>query len=195
MAFAYSSFKAICCNTNKITQSRSRLFSKFGVGNYSKAYEGDGKTKVQILNKELDIGLMINSYNQYGFRLNNNMSIVGPMAIFSKSVLSWNVNEYRDINEDSLSLFGILEPKLDILVIGIGNEKVTPEISQRILNFIKNHKINIEILRTEQACTTFNFLNAESRMVAGAFIPPKHISVNEDDLFYRNRKTNLYDGQ
>lgn len=47
-------------------------------------YEGDGKTKVQILNKEIDLGLMINSYSQYGFRLNNELKVVGPLAIFPR---------------------------------------------------------------------------------------------------------------
>lgn len=47
-------------------------------------YEGDGKTSVQILNKEMENGLMINSFSQVGFRLNNDMMILGPMAIFPK---------------------------------------------------------------------------------------------------------------
>lgn len=47
-------------------------------------YDGDGKTKVNILNRELDLGLMINSYSQYGFRLNNELKVVGPMAIFPR---------------------------------------------------------------------------------------------------------------
>lgn len=50
----------------------------------SAAYDGDGKTKVNILNRELDLGLMINSYSQYGFRLNNDFKVVGPMAIFPR---------------------------------------------------------------------------------------------------------------
>lgn len=47
-------------------------------------YDGDGKTSVNILNKEMENGLMINSYSQFGFRLNNELVIVGPMAIFSR---------------------------------------------------------------------------------------------------------------
>lgn len=50
----------------------------------SGAYHGDGKTKVNILNRELDLGLMINTYSQDGFRLNNGLNIVGPMAIFPR---------------------------------------------------------------------------------------------------------------
>lgn len=47
-------------------------------------YHGDGKTKVNILNAELELGLMINSYSQTGFRLNNELRVVGPMAIFPR---------------------------------------------------------------------------------------------------------------
>lgn len=47
-------------------------------------YHGDGKTKVNILNRELDLGLMINSYSQIGFRLNNELRVIGPMAIFPR---------------------------------------------------------------------------------------------------------------
>lgn len=47
-------------------------------------YEGDGKTKINILNRELDLGLMINAYSQLGFRLNNELRVVGPMAIFPR---------------------------------------------------------------------------------------------------------------
>lgn len=170
---------------------KSPLVSSFK--NYSSAYEADGKTKVNILNKELDLGLMINGFSQYGFRLNNDMVIIGPMAIFPRSVLSWNINNFEDINEDSLSIFYTLEPKIDVLVIGIGDQKVTPQLSKKIIEFMKKYKINVEILTTEQACATFNFLNAESRMVAAALIPPLHISYNENNILQTKlRKKELY---
>ncbi|CAD7088162.1 unnamed protein product [Hermetia illucens] len=157
------------------------------------AYEHDGKTRVSILNKELDLGLMINNFSQVGFRLNNEMVIVGPMAIFPRSALSWNVGSMDDINEDSLSLFYTLEPKIDILVLGIGDQKVTPKFSRKIIEFMRKYRINVEVLSTEQACATFNFLNAESRMVAAALIPPLHISYNENDLLQTKlRQKELY---
>jgi hypothetical protein len=49
---------------------------------------------------------------QIGFRLNNGMYVLGPMAIFPRTVLSWNVGSVDEINEDSLSLFCLLEPKI-----------------------------------------------------------------------------------
>ncbi|XP_058822867.1 NADH dehydrogenase [ubiquinone] 1 alpha subcomplex assembly factor 3 [Topomyia yanbarensis] len=148
----------------------------------SSAYDGDGKTTLSILNLEAESGLLINSYSQVGFRLNNNMVVLGPMAIFPRTVFSWNVASYEDINEESLSLFSVLEPKIDILVVGIGDQPMTPALNKRIIEYMRKYRINVEVLSTEQACATFNFLNSEGRVVAGALIPPVSLRVNEDDV-------------
>ncbi|XP_030246634.1 NADH dehydrogenase [ubiquinone] 1 alpha subcomplex assembly factor 3 [Drosophila navojoa] len=161
---------------------------------YSKAYDYDGKTKVSIFNTETDMGLMITSYSQYGFRLNNNMVLIGPITVFPRSVLSWNVNSFEDITEESLSLFPTLEPKIDVLIIGIGDQSPTASLTKRIIKYMKKYNINVEILRTEQACATFNFLNAEGRMAACALIPPLHISYNENDVLQSKlRQKQLYE--
>lgn len=165
MAFRSTIAKNIC--TSHVRQS---------------TYEGDGKTSVSILNREADAGLLINSFSQVGFRLSNDMKVIGPMAIFPRSVLSWNVETHEDITEESLSLFTALEPKIDILVIGIGDQQTTPAFTKKIIEFMKKYRINVEVLNTEQACATFNFLNAESRVVAAALIPPVSLRFNEDDL-------------
>ncbi|XP_058452071.1 NADH dehydrogenase [ubiquinone] 1 alpha subcomplex assembly factor 3 [Malaya genurostris] len=160
----------------------------------SSSYDGDGKTSVSILNMEADSGLLINSYSTVGFRLNNNMVVVGPMAIFPRTVFSWNVASYEDINEESLSLFSVLEPKIDVLVVGIGDQPVTPAFNKKIIDYMRKYKINVEVLNTEQACATFNFLNAEGRVVAGALIPPITMRINEDDMMrtqVSNRQTFL----
>lgn len=164
------------------TQQAINIIIYYSLTTQRFAYEGDGKTSVRVLNKELDRGLMIDAYSQAGFRLNNGINVVGPMAIFPRTVLSWNVGTADEINEASLSLFAILEPKVDILVLGVGDEKITPAFSKKIIEYMRKHRINVEVLSTEQACTTFNFLNHEGRVVAGALIPPKMINVFDDDL-------------
>lgn len=143
------------------------------------------------MNKELDRGLMIDAFSQAGFRLNNGINVVGPMAIFPRTVLAWNIGTAEDINEASLSLFAILEPKIDILVIGVGDEKITPDFSRRIIEYMRKHRINVEVLSTEQACTTFNFLNHEGRVVAGAMIPPKMINIYDEDLMLAQGNSRL----
>jgi hypothetical protein len=38
--------------------------------------------------------------------------VLGSMAIFPRTVLSWNVGNVHAINEDSLLLFCLIEPKI-----------------------------------------------------------------------------------
>jgi NADH dehydrogenase [ubiquinone] 1 alpha subcomplex assembly factor 3 len=40
------------------------------------------------------------------------MYVLGPMAIFPHTILSWNVSQVDEISEDSLTLFSLLEPKI-----------------------------------------------------------------------------------
>jgi NADH dehydrogenase [ubiquinone] 1 alpha subcomplex assembly factor 3 len=160
--------------------------------NYS--YQGDGKTTVTILNDEIDSPLMIDGYHHKGFRLNNGMTVVGPVAIFPKTVFAWDVGSVTDITPDSLALFGILAPKLDILVIGVGD--AGNQIDPSVLRFLREKKIGFEILSTEHACQTFNFLSVEKRCVAGALIPPVKIIFYDDDVIeHRNRRRQLFQTQ
>ncbi|KAK7868391.1 hypothetical protein R5R35_013678 [Gryllus longicercus] len=159
-----------------------RRIVKSSTGHRFKSYEGDGKTTVSILNTDPSTGLMIDSYSQMGFRLNNGMVVIGPMAIFPKTVLSWNIDSVTKVNEESLSLFCALEPKIDILILGVGDNQEFSTFNRNILKYMNQNKISVELLTTEQACTTFNFLNAERRYVAGALIPPNSLRVNEDDI-------------
>uniref|UniRef100_A0A1B6MFV0 NADH dehydrogenase [ubiquinone] 1 alpha subcomplex assembly factor 3 n=1 Tax=Graphocephala atropunctata TaxID=36148 RepID=A0A1B6MFV0_9HEMI len=162
------------------------------------AYEGDGKTTVSVLNNEDGAAMMINSYSLLGFRLNNGLFLVGPVAMFPRTVLSWNVRDDYDVNVKSLSLFLHLAPKLDVLVIGLSdarNQKLLmslrKEVHEMMSGWKPDRKINIEVLPTEKAVTTFNFLNAEKRFVGAALIPPTHYTPTLDDEFrtaYLNKK-------
>lgn len=115
------------------------------------------------------------------------------MAIFPRTILAWNVDNTDDIDEHSLKLFCVLEPKLDILLIGTGDEEVTPELINRIKAITRKYNVPVEVLKTEAAVTTYNFLNAESRIVAAALIPPKKLKFNDMDLlFTQARHKELY---
>ncbi|KAK2718214.1 hypothetical protein QYM36_005511 [Artemia franciscana] len=158
-------------------------------------YDAEKKVTVNVLNKEFDLGLMIDSYGNTGFRLNNGVFVMGPMAIFSKSVLCWNVRTVIDITPESLSAFYLLEPKLDILVIGVGNRG--DKLSPQTVEYLRSKKLGFEILPSSQACSTFNFLNSEQRYVAAAIIPPTNVALNLDEEFdagyRRQRNLRLYE--
>lgn len=88
----------------------------------------------------------------------------------------------NDVNEASLSLITVLDPKVDILIIGTGDINVKPEFTKNLLKLMRKCRTNVEILKTEAACATFNFLNSENRSVAGLIIPPFTLPVTEDEL-------------
>lgn len=172
----FSSMNIIKNYMKPIAVSRTFMTSKILADNY----EGDGKTTVTILNREHKHLIMIDTYNNYGFRLNNGIFAFGPLAVFPRTILHWNVNTAEELTTESLSLFCLLEPKIDILIIGTGDKNILP--SKDVLKFLKSNKISAEILPTDQACSTFNFLNAEGRLVAGAFIPPETVTIYEEEL-------------
>ncbi|XP_076469628.1 NADH dehydrogenase [ubiquinone] 1 alpha subcomplex assembly factor 3-like [Babylonia areolata] len=141
-------------------------------------------TSVSILSKEDDDYLYVEAYSQIGFRLSNGFRIIGPCVLFPRSVLHWGVAGIHELNEESLALFPLLEPKLDILVLGIGDHG--QKYDKNIIKYLRSSRINVEILPTDQACSTFNFLNAERRVVAAGLIPPTYMHLdNDEDLEIR----------
>lgn len=101
----------------------------------------------------------------YGFRMIDGSFLYGPVALFPKTALSWRVLTPDDITPESLSLFTYLEPKIDILVIGAGDKKNVDKVRQQVAPFLREHNIGLEIMDTEDAIPTFNFLNAEGRYI------------------------------
>ncbi|XP_068622116.1 NADH dehydrogenase [ubiquinone] 1 alpha subcomplex assembly factor 3 [Battus philenor] len=146
------------------------------------AYEGDGRTTVRVINQEQDLGLMVDCYATYGFKLNNGITVLGPIAIFPRTVLSWQVRGSYEVTEEALKFFKILVPKIDLLIIGL--ETTERKAVDTVFRSARANQVNVEILSTEHACSTFNFLNSEGRSVAAALIPPLSISLNEDDMLH-----------
>ncbi|CAH1400504.1 unnamed protein product [Nezara viridula] len=144
------------------------------------AYESDGKTTVTVLNKEAGYGVMVDSYSKEGFRLNNGLFVLGPVILFPYTALSWNVSGDHDINRNSLAVFNLIEPKLDLLIIGFGKKSTNSRsLHEEIMAFKSRQRINVEVIPIEKAIATFNYLNSERRWVAGAFIPPEVVQLYE----------------
>lgn len=127
---------------------------------------------VDVLNKETDV-LAFNSFGPYGFLLNNGERVLGPVVAFRRTILSWHVRNIRDITPNSLLLFSLIHPKLEILVIGVGQSENIPLLSREVLDYLRTNNIRVEVLPTEHAVSTYNYLNNERRLVACALLPPE----------------------
>ncbi|XP_072239247.1 NADH dehydrogenase [ubiquinone] 1 alpha subcomplex assembly factor 3 [Leuresthes tenuis] len=127
------------------------------------------RTTVSVMKREQENGILIHSYSPAGFNIDGNR-VFGPCAVVPPAILQWNVGNYKDITEESVSLFHMLEPTIEILILGTGAtlERVDPSV----LALLKRKGIAVEVQDTPNACATFNFLTSERRMVAAGLIPP-----------------------
>uniref|UniRef100_UPI001ED7CEDD NADH dehydrogenase [ubiquinone] 1 alpha subcomplex assembly factor 3 n=1 Tax=Scatophagus argus TaxID=75038 RepID=UPI001ED7CEDD len=127
------------------------------------------RTTVSVMKKEKGSGHMIYSYNPRGFNIDGNR-VIGPCAVLPPAILQWNVGSYKDITEESVSLFHMLEPRIEILVLGTGArlERIDP----LVFALLKRKGIALEVQDTPNACATFNFLISEGRLAAAGLIPP-----------------------
>ncbi|XP_066553685.1 NADH dehydrogenase [ubiquinone] 1 alpha subcomplex assembly factor 3 isoform X2 [Amia ocellicauda] len=126
------------------------------------------RTTVSVMQKEGG-SVLIQSYSPRGFTVDGNR-VLGPCALLPPAILQWNVGSYKNITEDSLALFYLLEPRIEILVLGTGArvERVDPVV----LRFMRKKGIAVEVQDTPNACATFNILSTERRVVAAGLIPP-----------------------
>ncbi|KAM4821722.1 NADH dehydrogenase [ubiquinone] 1 alpha subcomplex assembly factor 3 isoform 1-T1 [Thomomys bottae] len=127
------------------------------------------RTHISLLQQEPSPSMYIDSYNRHGFVINGSR-VLGPCALLPNSVVQWNVGSHQDIIEDSFSLFWMLEPRIEIVVVGTGNkmERLNPQVLQAI----RQRGIAVEVQDTPNACATFNFLSHEGRVTGAALIPP-----------------------
>ncbi len=75
-------------------------------------------------------------------------------------------------------------------MIGVGD--ASHKLNLEVVRFLREKRIGVEILSTEKACSTFNFLNVEGRIVAGALIPPENIRFTEEDIYTARRNQKGY---
>ncbi|MED6242412.1 NADH dehydrogenase [ubiquinone] 1 alpha subcomplex assembly factor 3 [Ataeniobius toweri] len=134
------------------------------------------RTSVSLMKHEADSGILIHSYSPTGFNIDGNR-VFGPCAVLPPAILQWNVGSYRDIMEESISLFHMLEPPIEILVLGTGSR--VEQINPLVLALLKRKRIAVEVQDTPNACATFNFLNSERRLVAAGLIPPSYSTALE----------------
>uniref|UniRef100_A0A674P843 NADH:ubiquinone oxidoreductase complex assembly factor n=1 Tax=Takifugu rubripes TaxID=31033 RepID=A0A674P843_TAKRU len=134
------------------------------------------RTTVTIMQKEQDNRILIQSYSPQGFNIDGNR-VFGPCALLPPAILQWKVGTYKDITEESLSLFHMLEPKIgnknkelphfgsfcdahwflffraEILVLGTGAK--VERINPTVLAMLKKKGIAVEIQDTVNATWCF----------------------------------------
>ncbi|KAI8854637.1 NADH dehydrogenase 1 alpha subcomplex assembly factor 3 [Chytridium lagenaria] len=136
---------------------------------------------------------MVRSVGNWGFTVND-LSVNGGIILLNNSVLLWDTLQFgigsKELMAESaaseavvddpssvfhnwsrkeLNIFELVQPKPEILVIGTGAQMHA--LPQLLRTYILSLGIQLEVLPSRQAGSTYNVLLQEGRTVAAAMLP------------------------
>jgi NADH dehydrogenase [ubiquinone] 1 alpha subcomplex assembly factor 3 len=103
----------------------------------------------------------------------------------SSEFLLWEPRTFEDITIESLSIFELIYPTLEVLFIGCGDIMLN-QLPIEIIKHFRSKGIVIEATNTVNAAATFNVLNAEGRNVACALLTnfPVNLQSLQDRIYF-----------
>ncbi|GAB2293422.1 hypothetical protein Dimus_027622 [Dionaea muscipula] len=124
--------------------------------------------QINLINKVPDDQLVFQEYDETGFKVNG-VKYEGSVLCVGNLLLSWSPKKFSEVTLDSLSIFQILRPVPEILILGCGKyiEPVGPELK----HFIRSMGMKYEAVDSRNAASTYNVLNEEGRITAAALLP------------------------
>ena len=122
--------------------------------------------------------LSVRGFGDYCFQINETQAN-GSIILLPKTFYIWDVKRFEDITIESLSVFTLIHPTIEVLFIGCG-VNVPGRPNPEIVKGMKEKGIIVEFSSSINAASTFNVLNAEGRNVAAALIAMPDIEDEED---------------
>ncbi|XP_003383876.3 PREDICTED: NADH dehydrogenase [ubiquinone] 1 alpha subcomplex assembly factor 3-like [Amphimedon queenslandica] len=116
---------------------------------------------------------LISGYSVQGFNLRG-VQVMGSVALLPRGFFHWKINSADAITPESMSIFTLIEPKLELVILGTGSRMVN--IDTAVKRYLQGRGISVEIQDTANACATFNFLLDDGRLAGAALIPPETVS-------------------
>ncbi|CAK9328544.1 unnamed protein product [Citrullus colocynthis] len=124
--------------------------------------------QINLIDNVPEDQLRFQRYTETGFTVNG-VDYEGSLLCVGNLLMSWSPKKFSEITPESLSIFQIVRPIPEILLLGCGRytEPVNPELRQ----FIRSTGMKLEAVDTRNAASTYNILNEEGRIVAAALLP------------------------
>ncbi|CAL9075874.1 uncharacterized protein LOC103977551 [Musa acuminata AAA Group] len=112
--------------------------------------------------------LRFQRYGDTGFTVNG-VKYEGSLLVVENKLMTWVPKTFSEITPESLSVFKILRPVPEILILGCGRhiQPVSPQLRQ----FIRSTGMKLEAIDSRNAASTYNILSEEGRPVAAALLP------------------------
>ncbi|XP_059427848.1 uncharacterized protein LOC132161686 [Corylus avellana] len=124
--------------------------------------------QINLIDNVPEDQLRFQRYTETGFTVNG-VEYEGGLLCVGNMLMSWAPKKFQEVTPDSLSIFQIVRPIPEILILGCGRniELVDPELRR----FIRSTGMKLEALDSRNAVSTYNILNEEGRVVAAALLP------------------------
>ncbi|KIO12474.1 hypothetical protein M404DRAFT_56975, partial [Pisolithus tinctorius Marx 270] len=144
-------------------------------------------TLTNILASDIPPPVQVLSVSKTGIKLADGLVLTGPVIFLDGKVFLWdvpnggfsstvstgmvsgNMERWEGWTSEHWSMFEVVVPKPEILVFGTGArvEFVPP----RIRSYITGLGIQLDVMDTRNASSTYNLLAEEGRRVAAALLP------------------------
>ncbi len=128
---------------------------------------------------------MVEGCTDRGFVLNG-VEAEGSVLVLPRSFLLWKPRTYSEITVESLSLLPLVDPPLEFLIIGCGEENHPP--APELVAYFREHGISVEQMNTASAIGLFNILSAEDRLAAAALIFPRIFELEKVRIDPKGRR-------
>ncbi|XP_021768917.1 NADH dehydrogenase [ubiquinone] 1 alpha subcomplex assembly factor 3-like [Chenopodium quinoa] len=112
--------------------------------------------------------LRFQGFDETGFNVNG-VKYEGSLLCAGNLLMSWTPKNFADITPESLSIFQILRPIPEILILGCGRH-IEP-VNSELRSYLRSAGIRLEAVDSRNAASTYNILNEEGRIVAAALLP------------------------
>ncbi|KAF5371316.1 hypothetical protein D9758_004205 [Tetrapyrgos nigripes] len=126
---------------------------------------------VNILADETPPPVQVSSITNGGIQLADGLILPSSCIFLEGKVFLWDVPTtlWKDWTKDHFEVFEVVVPKPEILLLGTG--KLISQPPPFIREHLNQMGIQLDVMDTRNACSTYNLLSEEGRRVAAALLP------------------------
>ncbi|KAI0321957.1 NADH dehydrogenase 1 alpha subcomplex assembly factor 3 [Amylostereum chailletii] len=124
-----------------------------------------------ILADDVPPPVQVKAISNAGIELEDGLIIPSACIFLEGKVFLWDVPStlWQGWSKDRFEIFDLVVPKPEILLLGTGKSVVPPPALLR--HHLTQLGIQVDIMDSWNACTTYNLLSEEGRRVAAALLP------------------------
>ncbi|KAI0068633.1 DUF498-domain-containing protein [Artomyces pyxidatus] len=124
-----------------------------------------------ILAGEIPPAVQVKSMSPAGIQLEDGMTLPSACIFLEGKVFLWDVPAtlWQGWAKERFEVFDVVVPRPEILLLGTGRSVVPPPAPLR--QYLNELGIQLDVMDTWNACTTYNLLAEEGRRVAAALLP------------------------